>query len=190
MKPPQTCLVTPRMNDAAAFRPLLAATIVRYGAVSVLLRFAAGGERETLDRAKTLVLAAQEAGAAALVENDPGLAVRAGADGVHAGDPAALRVAVERLKPERIVGAGGLATRHAAMEAGEAGADYVMFGEPASGWDSGEILPPFPAVLERAAWWAHLFETPCIVYAPSAEAVGAVGSTGAEFVALGPWAFA
>ena len=38
--------------------------------------------------------------------------------------------ALEQLKPERIAGAGGLATRHDAMLAAEAGADYVMFGEP------------------------------------------------------------
>ena len=38
--------------------------------------------------------------------------------------------AVASLKPDRIAGCGGLATRHDAMLAAESGADYVMFGEP------------------------------------------------------------
>ena len=45
------------------------------------------------------------------------------------------------------------------------------------------------AVIERAGWWAEIFETPCVAYAPDAESIPALVETGAEFVALGAWAF-
>jgi thiamine-phosphate pyrophosphorylase len=40
-------------------------------------------------------------------------------------------------------------------------------------------------VVERAAWWAEIFETPCAVYAPSLDTVETLAGTNAEFVALG-----
>jgi thiamine-phosphate pyrophosphorylase len=104
---------------------------------------------------------------------------------VHVADPAGLIAALRELKPDRIVGAGGLRSRDAAMEAGEAGADYVMFGEPRADGS----LPPLEQVIERCRWWAEVFTTPCIAYAPDVAAVALLAATGAEFVALGPWAF-
>jgi thiamine-phosphate pyrophosphorylase len=67
------------------------------------------------------------------------------------------------------------------MTAGEGGVDYVMFGEPRPDG----LLPPIAAVAERAAWWAEIFETPCVAYAPTLEALARLARTGAEFVALG-----
>jgi hypothetical protein len=60
------------------------------------------------------------------------------------------------LKPDRILGVGGLVTRHDAMVAGEAGADYVLFGEP----DAKGERPSADAICERLDWWAELFEPP------------------------------
>ena len=58
--------------------------------------------------------------------------MRGGADGVHlpGRDMGPLKRALTALKPERIVGAGDVRSRHDAMQAGETGVDYVMFGEP------------------------------------------------------------
>ena len=109
-------------------------------------------------------------------------ALRGGADGIHvAGDPARLGGLRERLGGGRILGAGGLRSKHDAMTAGEGGVDYVMFGEPRPDG----LLPPIAAVAERAAWWAEIFETPCVAYAPTLEALARLARTGAEFVALG-----
>jgi thiamine-phosphate pyrophosphorylase len=67
------------------------------------------------------------------------------------------------------------------MRAGEAGADYVMFGDPArDGW-----RPDFDTILERVAWWAELFAIPCVAYANSLDEVWPLSSTGAEFIGLG-----
>jgi thiamine-phosphate pyrophosphorylase len=40
-------------------------------------------------------------------------------------------------------------------------------------------------VIDRASWWAEIFETPCVAYAPSLDAVGPLAATQAEFIALG-----
>ena len=72
------------------------------------------------------------------------------------------------------------------MTAGETGIDYVMFGEPRPDG----TLPPLDQVVERSAWWAEVFTTPCVAYAGAPEAVRPLASTGAEFVALGDWVFA
>ena len=71
--------------------------------------------------------------------------------------------------------------RDDAMNAGEAGADYVMFGEPRpDGW-----TPPPEETLERAAWWAEIFQTPCVAYASSLDQIAPLAAAGADFVALG-----
>lgn len=186
----QTYLVTPLIEDADSFAPILTAAIRRTGAASVLLRLAPADERATVNRIKRLAPEAQALDAAILVEADAAIASRGGADGVHVGGGVeAIRDAVRRLHPGRIVGCGGLRGRHDAMEAGEAGVDYVMFGEPYRVRGGAEITPATEEVFEQASWWAHLFETPCVAYAASPEAADALAGSGAEFVALGPWAF-
>jgi len=56
-----------------------------------------------------------------------------------------------------------------------------MFGEPRADGS----LPPLEAVIERAAWWAEIFVTPCVAFAPSLDAVPRLAAIGAEFVAVG-----
>ena len=126
--------------------------------------------------------AAVAADCALLIESDGRLAARVGADGVHVnGAGADLVAAVESLKPERIVGAGFLRTRDEAMTAGEMGADYVMFGEP----HRGATMTELQSLAERVGWWAEIFETPCVAYADTIAAAGALAGAGADFVALG-----
>ena len=97
-----------------------------------------------------------------------------------AGVEAALEEALSSLKPERIVGVGALRLRDDAMTAGEAGADYILFGEPRpDGW-----LPPFAETLERVEWWAEIFQTPIVGYASSIEEAQDLAAAGADFVAL------
>jgi thiamine-phosphate pyrophosphorylase len=180
------CLVTPLLADAGAFAPHLSEACRAGGVAAVLLRLEAADERTLVNRVKTLVPAAQEHGAAVMVSAPDAadlaaVVARGGADGVHVGADAVLvRLLRERLKG-RIVGAGGLRSKDDAMTAGEAGADYLLFGEPRP---DGSV-PPLDAVAERAAWWAEIFETPCVAFAPGLEAVARLAATGAEFVAVG-----
>ena len=74
----------------------------------------------------------QSKDAALVLDGQAEIAARAGADGAHLTGIEAFMAAVESLKPARIAGCGGLSSRDDAMLAGEHGADYVMFGEPAA----------------------------------------------------------
>jgi thiamine-phosphate pyrophosphorylase len=182
---PRLYLISPVLESAEPFDGQLAAACGGADVSAVLLRLAPADERTLIKTIKTLAPVAQGAGAAVLVEV-PGdldaalIAARGGADGVHSagGDLKSLR---ERLREGRMLGAGRLRTKHDAMTAGEAGVDYVMFGEP----KPDGYVPPFEQTVERAEWWAEIFETPCVAYAPTLEAVHEVAGTGAEFVAVG-----
>ncbi len=99
-------------------------------------------------------------GTAFIVNDSVALAKRLGADGVHLGqgdgDPHDAR---RILGPSAQIGVTCHASRHLAMEAGEAGADYVAFGAfYPTGTKSTEHRPD-PAIL---SWWAALFEIPCV----------------------------
>jgi thiamine-phosphate pyrophosphorylase len=176
-------LVSPLITDPAALRPRLEAALRALQPASILFDVPAGDERAQINLIKVLCPMAQETGAAVLVNTSAQVAVRGGADGVHVSSSLLVPAMREVLKTERIVGAGGLMSRHDAMDAGEAGADYVMFGEPR---EDGTVMT-LSALTDRASWWAEVFETPCVAYAASAIAVEAMALTRAEFVALGPW---
>jgi thiamine-phosphate pyrophosphorylase len=180
---PRIYLVTPPVADDAAFSMQLAAALAAGDVAAVLLRLAEGDERTQINRAKALGAVVQDKGAALLLDGHADLVARAGADGAHLTGIAEFTAALEQLKPERIAGVGGLVTRHDAMSAAEAGADYVMFGEPGA---AGE-RPSFEAIEERVAWWAEVFEAPCVAYAASDEEVAPLAKAGADFVALGDW---
>jgi len=167
----------------AAFSATLAEALAAGDVAAVLLRLAEADERSLINRAKALAPEVQDKGAALLIDGHADLVARAGCDGAHFTGIDAFSEALERLKPDRIVGCGGLATRHDAMVAAEAGADYVMFGEP----DASGNRPAFAAVEERIGWWAEVFEAPCVGYAAAIEEVAPLVKGGADFVALGNW---
>jgi thiamine-phosphate pyrophosphorylase len=132
-----------------------------------------------------LVAPVQNKGVALLIEDDANMVVPTGADGVHVSDATALTAALSLLKPNGIVGAGRLTTRDEAMRAGEAGVDYVMFGEP----DGDGRRPSLAAVVERVAWWAELFVVPCVAYAASFDEVGPLCDAGSDFIAVADLVF-
>jgi thiamine-phosphate pyrophosphorylase len=178
--PTRLYVVTPALADPQAAADLLGPALAAADVAAVLLRLAAADERTLINRIKEIAPIVQERGAALLVEGHAGLVARAGADGAHVAGITAAQEAIEALKPERIVGAGGLASRHDAMLAAAAGADYVMFGEP----DATGKRPTFEAIRERIEWWTEVFEIPCVAYAASLAEIGDLAA--AEFVALGP----
>ena len=182
---PRLYLMTPQVADPARARDALAAALAAAEVAAVLLRLAAADERSRINCAKALAPVVQDRGAALLLDGCPDIVARAGADGAHLGGVDALQGALATLKPARIAGCGGLATRHDAMVAAELGADYVMFGE----LEERRYRPSFEAVIERVAWWAEVFEVPCVGYAGGMDEVAPLATAGAEFVALGDWIF-
>ncbi len=183
---PRLYLTTPQVADPATVRDTLVAAVKSADVAAVLLQLAAADERTLINRAKALAPSVQELGAALLLDGLPDVVAHAGADGAHLSGIAAFEAALATLKPARIAGCGGLYTRHDAMLAAEAGADYVMFGEP----NQRQHRPTLEAIVERVAWWAEVFEIPCVGYAGGIEEVAPLAEAGADFIALGDWIFA
>jgi thiamine-phosphate pyrophosphorylase len=178
---PRLYLITPRLADISAFSSQLITALDGGDVAAVLLRLADADERTLINRAKSMAEPVQDKGAALLLDGHAELVARAGGDGAHLTGIAAFIDALSQLKPERITGAGGLASRHDAMLAAEQDADYVMFGEP----DATGGRPAFSAIKERVAWWAEVFEIPCVGYAASTDDIAPLVAAGADFVALG-----
>jgi thiamine-phosphate pyrophosphorylase len=183
---PRLYLATPEVDDPspliASLPPLLAAADV----AAVLVRLKPVDQRTMISRVKALTPAIQGSGAALLLDGHVELVARAGADGTHLTGIAAMTEALPSLKPDRIAGVGGLATRHDSMEAGELGADYVLFGEP----DAKGQRPSAMAIAERLGWWAELFEPPCVGFAASREEASEFAAAGADFVLVGDFIWA
>src|SRR5437660_1644739 len=144
---PRLYILTPAVSDGAALSGMLAQIFGAVNVAAVLLRLPDTDERGLINRVKSAARGVQGAGAALLVDGRPDIVARAGADGAHLAGPDALQAAVRTLKPNYIAGAGGLRSRHDAMVAAEAGADYVMFGEGAAA----ARHPSGAAVLDRVA---------------------------------------
>lgn len=118
-----------------------------------------------------------------IVNDDMALAKRLGADGVHLGqgdgDPVEAR---------RLLGAGAQIgvtchdSRHLAMEAGEAGADYVAFGAFYPTATKETRHRPEPDIL---TWWSNLFELPCVAIGGiTPENARPLVEAGADFLAV------
>jgi thiamine-phosphate pyrophosphorylase len=128
----------------------------------VLLR----ASQARIDAVRPLV---QGRGIALLVANDAALAAASGADGVHLDDPAAYREARRLLGESAIVGVGCGRSRDAAMEVGEAGADYVAFEADT-------------AIIED---WSTMTVVPCVAMGGvNVGNAAALAGAGADFLAV------
>ena len=186
-------LLGPHGLDAAGAETLLPALDAACAAgdvAAVILRFAGTDERSLTGLVKraAAIVQAREAALIVACPDFTGdlvqVAARGGADGVHLDkprDPASdLGDLRGRLRDGRILGAGGFESKHIAMEAGEAGVDYLMFG----GLYPDGVAPDPETVRARAGWWAGIFETPCVAVATSEADLPELVATGAEFIGL------
>ena len=172
---PQLYLITPADTDPKGFAPVLMTTLSAAEVAAILVLRGSRDEAAYAECLERMVNIGQGAGVAVLVENDVALAQRTGADGVHVtGGASAVREAIDALKPDLIVGAGNIRTRHEAMTLGELGVDYLMFG-PSSGTAD-------PEATELAQWWSETFEVPAVLSDP--ELAQGIDAHGAEFLAL------
>ena len=144
------------------------------------LTAALGAEAALLpaESAHELVSALQADGVAVVVETHVAAVEALGADGLHlSGDGKALKAARAALDDDIMLGTTAPESRHAALELGEAGADYVAFGGPGA--------PAGPPALEIVAWWRDMVALPCVVFAGrDLTFAAAAAKAGADFVAL------
>ncbi len=172
----QIVLVAPSDAPADRLRAGLVAALERSAVAVLLLPRGQRAENEYNTLVKSVAPTAQKQGVAVLVEGDPGLVRKLGVDGLHV--PLGLKAveeAVRVLKPDFIVGAGDIRSRHDAMQKGELDIDYILFG-PLSG-------PMDDAARELARWWAETMQVPCVLSDPEAD-IAAFDDEGCEFVAV------
>lgn len=153
----------------------------------------------------------QAKGVAALIADDAALARALRADGVHLGPGADLMARYEEARS--ILGAGAIVgvdaggSRHLAMEAGEAGADYIAFSDvqistddPADSGDASEATPADDDDLlqsdaasankrmskaELVSWWSDIFEVPCVALdGKDVDELRALINCGADFIGV------
>lgn len=153
------------------------------GRVAAVLIQPRAGEQLGAGEVKPLVGIAQEHGVAAIVFEDLDLAVTIKADGLHvpAGADAAAYIATARaaLGRDASVGVDAGGSRHQAMAAGEAGADYVAFSAANTSKEARSERD------DLVTWWAEIFEVPCVALSlATADDVEMADRNGADFASL------
>jgi thiamine-phosphate pyrophosphorylase len=178
----QLYLISPAMIETE-FDDRLKAALDGGPVAAFQLRLKDAADEEILRAAERLlpICAAREV---AFILNDRmDMAKRCGADGVHLGqsdgDPRAARAL---LGPSAQIGVTCHDSRHLAMEAGEAGADYVAFGAFFPTATKETMHRPDPSIL---TWWSTLFEVPCVAIGGiTAENGRVLVEAGADFLAV------
>jgi thiamine-phosphate pyrophosphorylase len=176
-------ITPPTIPDLTAFLEALeeALSAGDVAALQVRLKDVPDAEVERVTRA---VLPVAHARDVAVILNDrPDLAARLGCDGVHLGqDDAPYAEARRILGPRAMIGVTCHDSRHLAMEAAEAGADYVAFGAffPTTTKDA-----PTACGLETLSIWQETMQTPCVAIGGiTPENCGPVVQAGADFLAV------
>lgn len=159
MAPAKLYLISPQ-EVGGAFRDRLRAALGPGLAAAFQLRVKNTSEDELARLAEPLQRICADANVAFIVNDSIALAKRLGADGVHLGQSDGdIREARALLGPGAQIGKTCHDSRHLAMEAGEAGADYVAFGAFYPTTTKPSNYRPDPSIL---SWWATLFEIPCV----------------------------
>jgi len=160
---PASCrlyLVTPERLEPAAFADQLAAALDGGDVASVQLRLKNVDDDAIKRACEVLVPIATSRDVAFLLNDRPDLVVSCGCDGVHVGQSdMPYAEARKKVGPDRIVGVTCHDSRHLAMEAAEAGADYVAFGAFYPTQTKPSNYRPEPELLQ---WWSEFMTVPSV----------------------------
>ena len=183
-------LITPPKLEAKNFAETLKRALGAGDVASLQLRLKDVGDDEVRRATETLMPIAQRAGVAFILNARPDLAAELGCDGVHVGqDDASVAEARAVLGKDGIVGATCHDSRHLAIEAAEASADYVAFGAfyPTTTKDAAT-----PADIETLRWWAEMMVVPCVAIGGiTTDNAAPLIAAGADFLAVssGVWTY-
>ena len=160
---PASCrlyLVTPERLEPAVFADQLAAALDAGDVASVQLRLKNVDDDAIKRACDSLLPIATSRDVAFLLNDRPDLAVACGCDGVHVGQSdMPYAAARKKVGPDRIVGVTCHDSRHLAMEAAEAGADYVAFGAFYPTQTKPSNYRPMPDLLQ---WWSEFMTVPSV----------------------------
>jgi thiamine-phosphate pyrophosphorylase len=180
-------LISPPKLSAANFLGPLKEALSGGDVASFQLRLKNVSDDEIRRAADTLRPAVQAHNAAFILNDRPDLAAELGCDGVHVGQDDASYSEARRLMPNGIVGVTCHDSRHLAMEAGEAGADYVAFG---AFFPTQTKEPKTSADIELLKWWGEMMVVPCVAIGGITVATARpLVEAGADFLAVagGVW---
>ncbi|HMG47366.1 MAG TPA: thiamine phosphate synthase [Allosphingosinicella sp.] len=180
--PCQLYLISP-LEVGGGFADRLAAALDAGPVAAFQLRVKDVDQHEAARLAEPLQRLCATREIAFIVNDSAALAKRIGADGVHLGqqdgDP---REARALLGPAAQIGVSVHDSRHLAMEAGEASADYVAFGAFFPTATKQVRHRADPSLL---AWWSTLFEIPCVAIGGITSENGRILiEAGADFLAV------
>jgi len=176
-------LVTPPALDPLRFRDALTQALDAGDVACVQLRLKDAADDEIRRACDILQPIAQRRGAAFLLNDRPDLAAQAGCDGVHVGqEDASYEEARRLLGADRIVGVTCHDSRHLAIDAAEAGADYVAFGA----FFATTTKPSrYRASLDLLAWWSEVMTVPSVAIGGiTPQNCAALVAAGADFLAV------
>ena len=176
-------LITPPALDPHEFAPLLEAALAGGDVAAVQLRLKDAGDEAIRTAAARLQPIVRERGVAFIMNDRPDLAAELDCDGVHVGEEDMPYAEARRLcGPDRIVGVTCGASRHRALVASEAGADYVAFGAFFPSTTKVAKHHPSPEVLRD---WSEMTVVPCCAIGGiTQENCGPLVEAGADFLAV------
>jgi len=183
-------ITPPRIDDLAGFGRTLSGALEGGDVAALQLRLKDVSDDTIAAAVAALLPIAQRQDVALILNDRPDLAARLGCDGVHVGqEDASYEEARRLIGPDRIVGVTCHDSRHLAMEAAEAGADYVAFG---AFFETSTKEAPTRAEPEILAIWQEGMQTPCVAIGGiTVDNCRALVSAGADFIAVssGVWAY-
>jgi thiamine-phosphate pyrophosphorylase len=185
-------LTPPQIGNAAHFMGELEEALST-GAVEALQirlksRDVAGDECPAPDEAwrrfaPPMIELARRFGVASIINDRIDIACALKADGVHLGqEDGEVRLARDALGPEAIIGVTCHDSRHLAIEAAEAGADYVAFG---AFFTTATKAPKTVATTEILEWWSQMMTLPCVAIGGiTPDNCGPLIEAGADYCAM------
>jgi thiamine-phosphate pyrophosphorylase len=176
-------LITPPQLEPRGFAEVLKRALGAGDVASLQLRLKDVPDGEMARAVEILMPVAQSADVAFILNDRPDLASRLGCDGVHIGqEDASTAEARAVLGPDRIVGVTCHASRHLAVEAAEAGADYVAFG---AFFPTATKEATTHADLDLLKWWSELMVVPCVAIGGiTVQNAAPLIAAGADFLAV------
>ena len=182
-------ITPPRIDDPQGFAAILRDALSGGDVACLQIRLKEASDAHVAEVVEALMPVAQALDVAVILNDRPDLAAKLGCDGVHVGQ-GDMRCADARkvMGKDRIVGVTCHDSRHLAMEAAEAGADYVAFG---AFFDTTTKDAPSRAEPEILTIWQETMQIPCVAIGGiTVETAGALAAAGADFVAVsaGVWA--
>ena len=181
-------ITPPRLDDLAAFGHVLAGALDAGDVAALQIRLKDVADDVIAAAADVLMPIAQARSVAVILNDRPDLAARLGCDGVHVGqDDAPLAEARKLMGPDAMIGVTCHDSLHLAMEAAEAGADYVAFGAffPTTTKDA-----PTQATPDLLTGWQADMLVPCVAIGGiTAGNARGLATAGADFLAVsaGVW---